>query len=957
MTDRFSEAIEYGFLNRSLDYSGEHSPKLITNENGDVMQVLRSQISNCINFTFSVAFVSPGAIHSIKQELIDFSESENTKKGTIITSTMNMFNSPKALRELHKLKIDLGDKIDVKIYKGGDSSALVSGVKFHPKGYIFEYQDYTNLIVGSSNFTNAALHSNYEWNVKFSSKNDGQIVYEVANAIESQLTNESTIDLTPDYIDKYEKLYNARSSSEIREIGERIKQEQGYFPNEMQIEALHKLLESRNNNKNKALIISATGTGKTILAAFDVRRFVEEHQKAKVLFIAHRELLLTQAKDKFERIIGDKIASYGFYNGHNDSKCDCLFTTNIMLSKNLQNFKFDEFDYIIIDESHRSASNTYQNIFEYFKPKFLLGMTATPERADDAEIVFSLFDHNVPYEIRLQKALELDILSPFHYYAVSDVEQIEDLKKINQLEVHTGDERVDYLIEKINLYRQADTILKGLIFCSRIDEAKILSNKFNAKGFKTVSLSGSDNENQRETAIEDLENGKLDLIFTVDIFNEGVDIPSVNFVGLCRNTQSSVVFIQQLGRGLRKCKGKDDVVIVDFIGNYDNNYMIPLALFGKSGVTNDKLRNRVFDPAGQDINIGYSSISFDKIAKQKIFDSISPAKLKGKKNIADDCKLLNAMLGRLPFLFDFYNEETLDPRIIMSRNDFNSIVDVWNYAFDKSENFSKIELNESQKYVINFLSQELLNGIRLQELKMLKQLLVNETINFNDFEFEIDGAINVLKGNFFDKKYDALNIIDVDELNNKVSLSRQFQSDLNNELFKKLIEDAIMTGLKINETEYKNAENLVIGKQYSYVDVWRLLNFTKTEVWLNVGGYKTINKVTPIFVKYQKDDRVSSNVRYDDHFESPSKFVSISKSGRSRQSNEVKNYIDGTRHLFVRKSDDDGKFFYYLGTTQINTYTDSEANGENGQVAKTVTFDMTLDTPVEEHLYRYITEG
>jgi superfamily II DNA or RNA helicase len=725
----------------------------------------------------------------------------------------------------------------------------------------------------------------------------------------------------------------------------------------MQIEALHKLLESRNNNKNKALIISATGTGKTILAAFDVRRFVEEHQKAKVLFIAHRELLLTQAKDKFERIIGDKIASYGFYNGHNDSKCDCLFTTNIMLSKNLQNFKFDEFDYIIIDESHRSASNTYQNIFEYFKPKFLLGMTATPERADDAEIVFSLFDHNVPYEIRLQKALELDILSPFHYYAVSDVEQIEDLKKINQLEVHTGDERVDYLIEKINLYRQADTILKGLIFCSRIDEAKILSNKFNAKGFKTVSLSGSDNENQRETAIEDLENGKLDLIFTVDIFNEGVDIPSVNFVGLCRNTQSSVVFIQQLGRGLRKCKGKDDVVIVDFIGNYDNNYMIPLALFGKSGVTNDKLRNRVFDPAGQDINIGYSSISFDKIAKQKIFDSISPAKLKGKKNIADDCKLLNAMLGRLPFLFDFYNEETLDPRIIMSRNDFNSIVDVWNYAFDKSENFSKIELNESQKYVINFLSQELLNGIRLQELKMLKQLLVNETINFNDFEFEIDGAINVLKGNFFDKKYDALNIIDVDELNNKVSLSRQFQSDLNNELFKKLIEDAIMTGLKINETEYKNAENLVIGKQYSYVDVWRLLNFTKTEVWLNVGGYKTINKVTPIFVKYQKDDRVSSNVRYDDHFESPSKFVSISKSGRSRQSNEVKNYIDGTRHLFVRKSDDDGKFFYYLGTTQINTYTDSEANGENGQVAKTVTFDMTLDTPVEEHLYRYITEG
>ena len=250
------------------------------------------------------------------------------------------------------------------------------------------------------------------------------------------------------------------------------------------------------------------------------------------------------------------------------------------------------FDYILIDEVHKAGASSYQKVIEYFNPKFLMGMTATPERTDDFNI-YALFDYNIAYEIRLQEALEEDMLCPFHYFGVTDIEYngetIDDATILSKL---VADERVNHILDKIEYYGFSGETVKGLMFCSRKEEAAKLSLVLNEKGLRTVALTGDDSQEERVLRINQLENGKLDYILTVDIFNEGIDIPCINQVVMLRQTQSSIIFIQQLGRGLRKHDTKDYVTIIDFIGNYKNNYLIPVALSGDQSQNKDNIRRQ-----------------------------------------------------------------------------------------------------------------------------------------------------------------------------------------------------------------------------------------------------------------------------------------------------------------------------------------------------------------------------
>ena len=336
---------------------------------------------------------------------------------------------------------------------------------------------------------------------------------------------------------------------------------------------------------------------------------MRELNQEKVLFLVHREQIAKQAQKSFRKVLGSKV-SYGIISGNQkEPDADYLFATVQTMSRDetLTNFSKHQFQTIIIDEVHRAGAASYQKIVEYFKPQLLLGMTATPERTDGFDI-YSLFDHNIATEIRLQDAMEENLLCPFHYFGITELEvngqvahdlQNNETLSLRDFQYLTGEARVKYILREADYYGYSGNRVKGIIFCSRKDLGRELSCKMNQMGKQTVFLSGEDSQFEREQAIRLLtsddmpRNRQLDYILTVDIFNEGVDIPEINQVILLRPTESPIIFVQQLGRGLRKAVGKEFVVILDFIGAYTNNYMIPIALSGDRSYNKDNIRRYV----------------------------------------------------------------------------------------------------------------------------------------------------------------------------------------------------------------------------------------------------------------------------------------------------------------------------------------------------------------------------
>ena len=416
------------------------------------------------------------------------------------------------------------------------------------------------------------------------------------------------------------------------------------------------------------------GTGKTYLSAFDVKKY----QPGRFLFVVHRENIAREAMASYKRILGPEIDTGILTGGQKDPEAKYLFSTIQTLSKEetLRSFAPDAFDYIVIDEAHHSGAETYQRVLEYFEPKFLLGMTATPERTDGYDI-FEKFDHNIAYEIRLNRALEENMLSPFHYFGVSEIkiggELLDDNAEFNQL---TCNERIERIIEAADFYGYSGDRVRGLVFCSRKEEAKELSRKFNeysncGRRFNTLALTGESSEVERENAIKRLEQKQieehLDYIFTVDIFNEGVDIPTVNQVIMLRPTQSAIIFVQQLGRGLRKAYEKEYLTVIDFIGNYSNNYLVPIALYGDRSFNKDTVRKMV--NSGSSIIPGCSTVNFDQITKERIFKSIDSASLQTLALLREDYRLVKYQLGRVPMMLDFMEIGSREPYAFVGYSD------------------------------------------------------------------------------------------------------------------------------------------------------------------------------------------------------------------------------------------------------------------------------------------------
>lgn len=954
------KASETGLVDNLIDSNLALIPKLIINDyskGNKVLNEIISELTKCKEFLISVAFITSSGIMPLLETLKYLNQ--KGIKGKILTTDYLNFSEPKALKKLLEFS-----NIEIKLY---------SKENFHTKGYIFKYDDHYKLIVGSSNLTQAALTKNKEWNLKISSLEKGSLTENVINEF-YQLWSEAD-DLTLDWIETYEDIYRKQIEYTRKSTIPRLSQYK-LKPNKMQIAAIRGLNKIREAGGDKALLISATGTGKTYLSAFELR----DYNPKRALFIVHREQIAKQALNSFRNVFGDT-RSMGILSGNKkDIDKDFIFCTIQTLSKPevFQNFNKDEFDYIIIDEVHKAGADSYQKVTEYFTPKFLFGMTATPERNDDFDI-FKMFNYNIAHEIRLQQALEEDLLCPFHYFGLSDINvNGTELDEKSDFSCLVAEERVNHIIDKINFYGYSGERVKGLIFCSNKKEAIELSNLFNSRGYRTVALTGDHTHAERESAILRLEQNEiyncLDYIFTVDIFNEGVDIPAVNQIVMLRPTKSAIIFVQQLGRGLRKNEFKEYVVILDFIGNYNNNFLIPIALSGDRTFNKDTLRKYVME--GNRIIPGCSTINFDEISKKRIFESIDEANFNDIKLIKESYNNLKQKIGRVPSLSDFDTYESIDPLRIFDNKSLGSY-----YKFlKKYESEYKIQLNDTEELFVEFISKKLASGKRIHELIMLKyaikykvnlihrlekELKENYNIDFKDSTET--NVINVLTNEFLtgSGKKTYAECVFLEKVDSDYKISKSFNAHLENNNFNSIVEELINFGIdrykKFYSNRYMNT-SFQLYQKYTYEDVCRLLEWDKGEVPLNIGGYKfdKTTKTYPVFINYDKSKDITDTINYEDRFESPSQLIAISKSGRTVTSDDIVRAYNAENEgiemsLFVRKNKDDkiSKEFYFLGKIKaVGKPTEFVMRNTNKTAVK---IRYQLFTPVREDIYEYIT--
>lgn len=954
--DVLEKALECAFINKETP-SDKLNPKFIINNPAKkdfLLTTLQNDLKQCQSFFISVAFITQSGLNAIKTQLSDLEK--RGISGKILTSTYLGFNQPEVFESLltiPNVEVRISDKVG-----------------FHSKGYLFDMGEYQSFIIGSSNLTMAALKQNYEWNVKLTSYDNGEMI----SLIQKHLTDEwaeATV-LTSEWIHQFRQTYQPIINTTImKQESLAVTEEEAPYivPNKMQEAALKSLEELRMTGAKRGLVVSATGTGKTFLAALDVLAF----QPNRMLFIVHREQILKKAMASFKKILGGPDSDYGILSGSTkDLEAKYLFATIQTISKETyqEALGADAFDYILIDEVHKAGADSYQKVIDYFIPNFLLGMTATPERTDGFNI-FELFDYNVAYEIRLQEALDEELLCPFHYFGVTDYEK--DGLLINEtadLKYLVNEERIDFLIDKIGYYGCHGNKPKGLVFCSRKDEAEELATLFNERGIPSSYLSGDHKLEYRELEVERLEKGDIHYIFTVDIFNEGIDIPKINQIVMLRNTESSIIFIQQLGRGLRKDESKEFVTVIDFIGNYKNSYMIPMALSGDNSRNKNSLRRDTIDAS---YISGLSAINFEQVAKDRIFTSIDQAKLDSMAELKKNYFTLKNRLNRVPYLLDFEVFGSVDPILIIGKEKTY-------YQF--LDRIGEVEgtITEAEKLALKFVSIELLSGIRPHELLVLEEFFKTKQDEMTIEEMKglfsvksigytediLDSMVKVLDLSFYEtgtrKGYFPSQLFTYEE--GRLTVTDHLKQFWQNPYFEKLMLDVITTGLK-KSTHYDNLQSLNLYKKYRRKDVLRQLNMNFNQNEQGIGGYTFSNQHFAIFVTLDKGkDFQASLMAYEDEFLDESTFRWFTKSPRTLESKEVKvlqNPDDWQIHLFIKRKynkKDNETDFYYMGemTPIHDTIEQKQKPTSDGKLKNVVEVDFKLATPVEMNMYEFLTK-
>ena len=596
-----------------------------------------------------VSFLMESGVKMLLEEL-----DNALKRGAkirILTGNYLGITQPSAL---YLLKKKLGSRVDMRFYNEKDRS-------FHPKSYIFHYGGYSDIYIGSSNISRSALTSGIEWNYRFSSVSDPKNYEKFYHAFEDLFEHHSII-IDNEELKRYSQNWHRPAVAKDLERYEYSHQNEDnesedtkvrllYEPRGAQIEALCALEDTRAEGAKRALVQAATGVGKTYLAAFDSKSY------ERVLFVAHREEILKQAAASFRNVRNSE--DYGFFTGEEKSTDKSVIFASVATlgrSEYLSEKYFapDYFQYLVIDEFHHAVNEQYQRIVEYFKPQFLLGLTATPERMDGRNI-YELCDYNVPYEISLKDAINKGMLVPFHYYGIYDdtdysglhlIRGRYDEKELN--ETYIGNVHRHDLIYK---YYCKYGSKKALGFCCSRAHAEEMAKEFCERGIPSVAVYSNANgtySEERGKAIEKLKSGEIRVIFSVDMFNEGVDITSVDMVMFLRPTESPIVFLQQLGRGLRRSKGKEYLNVLDFIGNYEKAGRVRFLLTGRT-----LGKNEYYNPADRSAFPDDCLIDFD-MKLIDLFSEMDKKHLKVRDQIRNEYYRVKEFLGRIPSRMDLF---------------------------------------------------------------------------------------------------------------------------------------------------------------------------------------------------------------------------------------------------------------------------------------------------------------
>ena len=904
------------------------------------LATIQSNLRSCKSFSFSVSFIKKAGLGLLTNDIV--SALERGARGKLITSTYQNFTDIESLNFFFKLALTFDNfdcHLDDECFY---NEKYYSTRGFHTKGYLFEFDNRCELIVGSSNITRYALLKNIEWDLVIDCQKTNEAYLNAC--IEFDSLWKKTLELTQERINLYAQKINfaiERWDMDYDLAEQKIK------PNYMQRKALKELNRNRAIGVNRALVVSATGSGKTYLAAFDALNFAPN----RLLYVVHEGSILRKSLETFQEVFGS-LKACGMYTGEaKELEADFIFTTNVSMCRSLQLFSKKEFDYIIIDECHHAVAETYLQIIDYFEPEFLLGLTATENRMDNKDVV-ELFGNNIPYELRLRDAIINDLIVPFHYYGIRDklvnygLTDSEERRLISQI---SNEDNCNFIHQQIENHRPEGQKLKALAFCRNIQHARMMAENL-SEYYHTAFLSGKNKTGERIRAYNDLQSDhkELEILFAVDILNEGVDIPGVNMVLFLRPTESSTVFIQQLGRGLRKFPHKSYVTILDFIGNsYKRSVHIALALgsLSKGYILEKKLLKAMLRNNFRSLGLEEYGvrINIDDLSKEEILYHIDNENFNRISYLKTDYQNFKSYLKTptYPKHMDYVNSDYA-PNLLK----FMKIKVEWNgrkrvsssyYGFLKGIGEDVPLFTNEQIVAINYLSsllplvrrheylivKHLLEGITSKH--QLQQLLAEEIVGYTEEQFEhalrfmIEGRAVVLS-------------------ENQVTFNFIIEPE-----FEEYVKDLLEYGLSQYAVRYKNEEIFLLYQDYRQDQA--LLKILENPKHNQLGTYYKDGKMY-IFAGLKKDASVKEHLNYKNKFLDNETFqwesianISVREEHMQKESKVA--------YIFIRKVESENGItlpFTFVGTGQLhNPRKDATTNGS-------ILYDIHMDKPLPDEL-------
>ncbi len=623
-------------LQEITPYTTLTQSELFTGGNGGLSleSELKKEILSSNQINLLVSFIKFKGIIILEKELREFTERGGKLK--VITTTYIGATDYKAIQLLSKLP-----NTEVKI------SYNTSNERLHAKAYLFyRNSGFHTAYIGSSNFSRSALTDGLEWNLKITTKEVSHIIDKFQKTFDAYWQSDD-FEVFDDSLHK-EKLQTALKRSKFSKPYENTTAFFDLKPFPYQNEVLEKLeVERTVHNRHKNLIVAATGTGKTVISAFDYKRFKQNNKSAKLLFLAHRKEILQQSLSTFQGVLRNNNIGELWVDGLVPDNFEYVFASVQTVNNQLEtaNIPADYYDFIIIDECHHQIANSYRSTINYFKPKILLGLTATPERMDGGNILED-FEHKIAAEIRLPEAMNRKLLCPFQYFGITDSIDLSNIKwtkgryvASELTDIYTeNDRRVGEIITSLDKYTKDINDVRALGYCVSMEHAKYMAEKFTLAGLKANYLTSNNSQNRAKVR-QELEKKEINYLFVVDMFNEGVDIPEIDTVLFLRPTESLTVFLQQLGRGLRLHEDKDCLTVLDFVGNSRPEYNFESKFRALIGKTNTTVIKEVEDNFPH-LPLG-CSIILEKKTKETILKNISAATSLNKKKLIQRIQQFN----------------------------------------------------------------------------------------------------------------------------------------------------------------------------------------------------------------------------------------------------------------------------------------------------------------------------